>query len=226
MRQQLYGVAAAFAGCPLRGHHRRHAPGERSHGAPGAAGIPSAHPGVAAPARGVPAVSPRLAGWMDWGGVVRRPYARVLLTNPEPWGRGRLEAAGVAVHEPDAGRRRRSSRSARAWPRASKVAERGDSSEAVDHEQATDNTRADDLRIAHDSDGRRSYGSAAACARTPRPHIGATLNFRSLKSTGLSVGATPSSVKTPRQWFRSEVNGDATVAEIHIIDVTVTGSTS
>lgn len=45
--------------------------------------------------------------------------------------------------------------------RASKVAERGDSSEAVDHEQATDNTRADDLRIAYDSDGRRSYGSAA-----------------------------------------------------------------
>lgn len=26
-------------------------------------------------------------------------------------------------------------------------------------------------------------------------------------------------MKTPRQWFRSEVNGDATVAEIHIIDV-------
>lgn len=100
--------------------------------------------------------------WMDRAVLAGAlPAPATYWTNPEPWVAvdwkpqgwpymNPLQDVQAAILEMRAG----------LASRTSKVAERGDSSEAVDAEQAADAQRADDLGLVYDSDGRKPYGSA------------------------------------------------------------------
>jgi lambda family phage portal protein len=99
-------------------------------------------------------------------GAIAMPMS--YLTNPEPWTRVIWVPQGWPYINPvqdvqakkDAVRGGFSSRSA-------EVSETGEDAEAIDAQQAVDNERADRLKLAYDSDGRKAASSSLSISQTP-----------------------------------------------------------
>jgi len=109
--------------------------------------------------------------WMDRVFLSQAlPIPMDYLTDPEPYARVLWQPQGWPYINPlqDVQANKEAVRSG-FRSRTAVVSEQGDDAEVIDAQQAADNERADALKLAYDSDGRRAAKASAAPAPEPEP---------------------------------------------------------